>query len=295
MLTKSLLSCSNKLRAFDESIAFHQHNAIVNDLSELFRDSSGSSAPSSISRLTSASSNSSLSSAVFPSINLPIGERKVVEVQFRYVFRHYRLPVLLSDIQPGEFVLVQSFVDKSQEDLGVVTRIYTPEEFDALKEYEGPSEDADENKVGRVLRLALPEELKYLPMKFQREHPLLRICQTFVERNMLPMTVYGVEYQYDGNVLYVYYVSKDRVDFRPLVKFLIKMYCKGTRIQMKKTNQCRDFVPVAWASEALITGKHCAPLSAAPTVVKTATTTAGFDAVVGPPVKVSSIPFSPSH
>lgn len=157
----------------------------------------------------------------------------------------------------GEFVIVQSFIDKSQDDLGVVVQIYTPEEFVALKEFEGPSADSDENMIGRVLRLALPDELKFLPVKFQREHPLLRICQNFVERTAMLMTVYGVEYQFDGNVVCVYYVSKDRVDFRPLVKYLIQKHCKGLRIQMKKTNQCREFVPVSWASEALITGKHC--------------------------------------
>lgn len=151
--------------------------------------------------------------------------------------------------------MVRSFIDKAHEDLGIVVRVYAPEEFDVLRAMEGRYEDPDENKVGRVLRLTLPEELKYLPMKFQREYPLLRICQTFVVRHLIPMTVTGVEYQYDGNVLFVYYNSKERVDYRPLVKFLIKMYCPDTRIQMKNNHHCREFKPLPWAQEAMITGK----------------------------------------
>ena len=157
----------------------------------------------------------------------------------------------------GEFVIVRSLVDKSQEDLGVVTQIYTSSEFDALIARLGPSEDADENKIGRVLRVALPEERQLLPVKFEREAPLVRVCQAFVQRNHIAMTVYGVEFQFDGQILYVYYVSKDRVDFRPLVKFLIKTYCKGIRVQMRKTTQRRHFTPCQFATEALITGKQC--------------------------------------
>lgn len=152
---------------------------------------------------------------------------------------------------------MQSFVDKSHEDLGVVTKIYEPEEFAEMRSREESYEDADENKVGRVLRVASPEERKFLPMKYQREHPLFRICQNYVIRHLIPITVHGAEYQYDGQVLFVYYESKERVDYRPLVKFLIKMYCQGTRVQMKNVLHCREFKPLAFAAEALITGKHC--------------------------------------
>lgn len=153
--------------------------------------------------------------------------------------------------------MVQSFVDKSHEDMGVVTDIMTENQYHERCQLWGPTEDPEESKLGKLLRVASPEERKYLPQKFQREHPLLRICQTYTVRHSLPMIIHGVEYQFDGNVLFVYYTSRERVDFRPLVKFLIKMYCKGSRIQMKKTDTSRDFNPCPFASEALITGKHC--------------------------------------
>ena len=157
----------------------------------------------------------------------------------------------------GEFVIVQSFVDKSHEDLGVVVQIMTTDEFESSRPACDRSEDPDETKVGRVLRIPLKEELKFLPMKFQREYPLLRICQTFVMRHNMPIKICGVAYQFDGNVLFVYYEATERVDYRALVKFLIKMYCSGSRIHMKNIALCESkFVPLPFASEALVSGKR---------------------------------------
>lgn len=135
--------------------------------------------------------------------------------------------------------------------------IYSNDEFETLRSLEGPGEDFDENRVGVVLRLASEEDRGQLPTKYKKEQPLLRICQAFVSLHKIPMSIYGVEYQFDGRVVYVYYVSKDRVDFRPLVKYLVKKHCQGVRVQMKKTTQCRPFVPVPFATEALISGKYC--------------------------------------
>ena len=172
------------------------------------------------------------------------------------MFRHYKLPSKLEEIRIGEFIVVRSLIDKTQEDLGVVTQIYTSSEFDALLARLGPSEDADENKIGRVLRIAQSEERELLPLKHKKEQPILNVCQAFVQRNQMPMTVYGVEYQFDGKIMFVYYLSKDRVDFRPLVKFLIKTYCTDTRVQMRKTNQRRTFLPYDFAAKQLVTGVY---------------------------------------
>jgi len=138
--------------------------------------------------------------------------------------------------------------------LGIVTEIYSAEEHDELVAALGPSEDADDNKIGKILRIANTDDKMYLPRKLERETFYLNACQQYVARTFLPMNVYGVEYQFDGNVLFVYYLSNDRVDFRPLVKFLIKAFCRGIRIQMKRTNLCREFIPVASASYSLSTG-----------------------------------------
>lgn len=154
---------------------------------------------------------------------------------------------------------MQSLTEQHHEDLGVVTALYTYEDFVKMSSTLSPSDDADENRVGRVLRVATDEEKKLLPMKSEREGPLLKACQTFVDRFCLDMAVHGVEYQFDGNVLFVYYAARGRVDFRSLVQHIVRIYCRKTRIQMKKTSQCRDFIPERFAAEALATGQYFVP------------------------------------
>ena len=140
-------------------------------------------------------------------------------------------------------------MDKHSEDLGVITDIYTFEQYDEMTKVLGPSEDTDENKVGKIIRMGTIEEREFLPQKQQRENFLMNVCKQYVENRGLLMTIHGVEYQFDGNVLFIYYMSRDRVDFRPLVKFLLKLYCKATRIQLKRIDQCRDFIPLPYASQ----------------------------------------------
>jgi cell fate regulator YaaT (PSP1 superfamily) len=69
------------------------------------------------------------------------------------------------------------------------------------------------------------------------------------------MKVYGVEYQFDGNIIFIYYTADTRIDYRSFVYDLVKE-CKNTRVKMKKTNQCRKFIPKVWATQALITGNN---------------------------------------
>ena len=79
MIGNSILARSNNLKTFAEIVAVHQHNAIKNDLSELFSD--GFSIRSSISEVTpnssNSSSNSGLGSVMSPAIN---AEGKVCQV-----------------------------------------------------------------------------------------------------------------------------------------------------------------------------------------------------------------------
>jgi len=244
---------AQRLRSFDEKIAFHQHNAISNDLNELIQESSSSSSDIKISAVSSLSASSS-SLNLTASLNVSSEEYSICQVQFKHLFRNYKIVISDFDISIGEFVIVQSFVDKKLEDMGVVTQVYSREEFDAITFAMGPSDDVDENKVGKILRIATVEERQYLPLKLEKERLLLHACKEFVFHNRIPMDLYGVEYQFDGNVLFIYYTSLDRVDFRPLVRFLLKLYCKGTRINMKRTNLCRPFLPFPFASYALTSG-----------------------------------------
>lgn len=156
----------------------------------------------------------------------------------------------------GEFVVVQSFVDKSLEDLGVVTSLFTSEKFAKMRQQASPSLDVEENKVGKILRLATSEERIVLPLKFEKEIPLLRSCQFFAEQMNLNLSIYGVEYQFDGKVLFIYYNSLDRVDYREFVQHVIRLCCPKTRVQMKKSSAGLGFVPKLYAACSLATGEY---------------------------------------
>ena len=144
------------------------------------------------------------------------------------------------------------------EDLGVVTALYTSEHFAKMRALVGPSEDADENKVGKVLRIATFEERSLLPLKAEKEIPLLSACQYFAEQMKLELAILGAEYQFDGKVLFVYYTSLERVDYREFVHQIIRLCCnKKTRVQMKKkTSSSLVFEPKAFATTALAMGEY---------------------------------------
>ncbi len=74
---------------------------------------------------------------------------------------------------------------------------------------------------------------------------------------VFPMTVCGVEYQFDRMKLTVYYTSDVRIDFREMVKALFAVL--KTRVWMKKTNQSRPFVPRRFATMQLATGLQFPP------------------------------------
>ncbi len=82
---------------------------------------------------------------------------------------------------------------------------------------------------------------------------LLKACLHLVTNvYRLKMKVTGVDYQFDGTKLTLYYTSDVRVDYRELVRDLFAKF--HTRIWMKKTNQCKTFVPHQFATQALTTG-----------------------------------------
>lgn len=166
----------------------------------------------------------------------------------------------LFNINIGEFLITKSHLDPRTIDMGVVTQMYTVEQFLEHKQLIGRSQDEEENFIGTVLRVATYEERMYLPAKYEREIPTLQCAKEMAEMLGLQMDVYVAEYQFDGKVLYLYYTADSRVDYRGLVHAVSKA-CNNTRVKMKKTNQCRKFIPHDFATVGMMTGE--APPTAA--------------------------------
>jgi len=154
----------------------------------------------------------------------------------------------------GDFVIVESHYDDMQIDMGILTKISTFEAFKQAKSLRGKSQDKEENSVGRILRIASFQERCLLPAKYAREQPLTDMCKLYAAAHQLSMNVYGVEFQFDGKILFVYYTADSRVDYRGLVYDMVKE-CNHIRVKMKKTNQCRKFIPKEYATISLRTGQ----------------------------------------
>jgi len=145
--------------------------------------------------------------------------------------------------------------EKNQEDLGVITNAYSLEDFHLMRSYVGLSQDAEENVVGNILRLATMADRIKLPKKLVREEHILQLCRELArEKYFLSMNIYGVEYQFDGLKLNVYYTSDARVDYREFAQDLFARF--RTKIWMRKTNQCTVFIPKPFATRALQTGNN---------------------------------------
>lgn len=94
----------------------------------------------------------------------------------------------------------------------------------------------------RIIRVATGEDLKVLERKKKLESEALKYC---IENNYLEMDIVSCEYQWDMKKLTFFFVSKDRVDFRDLVKDLYKTY--KTRIWMCCVDKTRN-----WCLKSLI-------------------------------------------
>jgi len=154
----------------------------------------------------------------------------------------------------GEFLIVQSHYHPTQIDLGVLVLMYTVDEYMNLKQFLGTSQDSDENLIGQVLRIATSEEKLYLPLKHERELITLAIAKKIVKKYNLKMNVYGAEYQFDSQLLFIYYTAESRIDYRGFVRDMTRE-CNNITVKMKKTNQCRKFIPNNKAAQALNTGE----------------------------------------
>lgn len=135
----------------------------------------------------------------------------------------------------------------------MISNYLTEEQFRANRAKLGKSPDDSENKISQIVRIATAEERSKLPVKHEQEQRLLKICQHLaVNIHHLPMNIYGVEFQFDGKKVSVFYTSDIKVDYSILVREIYD-YCK-IHIWMRKTNLNVKFSPKPFAINALITG-----------------------------------------
>lgn len=86
--------------------------------------------------------------------------------------------------------------------------------------------------VRKVYRLANEHDLEKFHKKRMVEKDVYQYCQERVAARSIPMCLVAVERLYDGGKIMVYFTADGRVDFRELVKDLVRRF--RTRIEMRQ-------------------------------------------------------------
>lgn len=149
------------------------------------------------------------------------------------VFESGRLEIGYTREELGVGIYVIVVADRGK-DCGRLEAKITPERYNNLiDKYSLVGEICPKE----ILKRATEEEVAKLKIKKEKEEEALKYCMI---KNYLDMEIVSCEYQWDFNKLTFFFISKDRVDFRELVKELYKKY--KTRIWMccveKSKNWC---------------------------------------------------------
>ncbi len=78
--------------------------------------------------------------------------------------------------------------------------------------------------VVKILRVATREDVNLLKIRSQQEEKALAKCIELVKEKKYPMEVIKCEFQWDMKKITFYFRSKQRIDFRELVKELFKHF-----------------------------------------------------------------------
>ena len=129
------------------------------------------------------------------------------------------------DFDPGALVLNKGdqVIVETQQGLGFGTVIVPP----------WPLED-DQAKAGlkKVFRVARDDDRAQLEKNRQREEEARDYCLTCIRELKLKMNLFAVESTFDGHKLTFFFTADGRVDFRQLVKMLVRQL--GVRIEMRQ-------------------------------------------------------------
>jgi cell fate regulator YaaT (PSP1 superfamily) len=144
--------------------------------------------------------------------------KKIVGIRFKPAGKIY-------DFDPGAFVLNagDKVIVETQQGLGYGIVINPP----AFQEG-----DTTQKPLKKVYRPAGEKDLDQLERNRKMEEKAQAFCQTCVADLDLKMNLFNVESTFDGSKLTFYFTADGRVDFRKLVKLLVKEL--SVKIEMRQ-------------------------------------------------------------
>lgn len=144
--------------------------------------------------------------------------KKIVKVRFKPTGKVY-------DFDSGAFVLKcgDRVIVETDQGLGLGTVVVPPKPFD---------EQQYDRLLKKVFRLVNEKDLCQWEKNCDVEKSAEAYCLTCIKKLKLRMHLFSVESSFDGSKLIFFFTSEGRVDFRKLVKMLIKEL--GVRIEMRQ-------------------------------------------------------------
>ncbi|MCX7831923.1 MAG: stage 0 sporulation protein [Actinobacteria bacterium] len=130
------------------------------------------------------------------------------QILFRKIQKAYYLRTSIEDLKPTELVVAKT--ERGLE-IGEVLEVCNSEEV-----------KLDSVIEGRVVRRLEDEDLEKLKELQKKEEEAFKICAEEISNLSLPMKLLDVEYLFDGKKAVFYFSAPERVDFRELVKVLVR-------------------------------------------------------------------------
>jgi cell fate regulator YaaT (PSP1 superfamily) len=143
---------------------------------------------------------------------------KVVGIRFKTAGKVYDFDGGAFVLAPGDHVIVET-----EQGLSFGTVAIPPKMVDELPP--GPP-------LKKVYRLATARDLEQLQKKSADEKAAQSFCRKCIRELGLQMNLFAVEKSFDGNKATFFFTADGRIDFRQLLKMLVKEL--GLRIEMRQ-------------------------------------------------------------
>ena len=143
---------------------------------------------------------------------------KKVGIRFKQAGKVY-------DFDSGAFVLSagDNVIVETEQGLGFGTVVASPEPYD---------EEKLEKPLKKVYRLATQKDFAQIQINRESERTAHAFCLKCIKELGLEMNLFTVESTFDANKLTFFFTADGRVDFRQLVKMLVREL--GCRIEMRQ-------------------------------------------------------------
>jgi len=147
--------------------------------------------------------------------------KKVVGIRFKPAGKVY-------DFDSGAFVLHRGnyVVVETEQGLGLGTVVTPP------VPYEESEASRSDKPLKKVFRLASQADFDQKEKNLETEKDAHTYCLSCIRDLGLKMNLFSVESAFDASKLTFFFTSDGRVDFRQLVKMLVKKF--GVRVEMRQ-------------------------------------------------------------